>query len=691
MNALLTTAACAALAAGLAGAPAPAAAQQDDGARAVSPDEYFGTRARQARSQDQDEDAAQGAETTLPSEPLPVRRQDEAADAPNTTQSLNERSLRQIERERDARAAGERGSEDPAMEERLRRREAARRALAGQAATRADAAADTGSVTVSVSGIEEDGGEVFVALQDEQGFAGDGGAYTQVVPADGRRVTVTFNDVAPGDYAAAAFQDTDGDGAVTLERTGPTEPWGLSGDVSGAPRFEDAMFAVESGEEARADVSVDGQPQRQGAADQGAAARADGQARTAASRSDRPRADAADGMEPSDEVAVPGSTAAMDAERDATVTVTVTGLEGRGEVFVALQDEQGFAQDGGAYTQTAQPEGGEAEVVFEGVMPGRYAVAAFQDTDGDGEVTIGEAGPTEPWGFSGEGSGAPSFEAAALDVEGDAEAEVALRPGAEMSDDERADRMMGAGGADERDDLAGAGTDGPDMAMAGRPDTGLGDMDLGAAPAAEASGASALVYRRSASLSEDALTAKDYLGGEMVSADGDQLAKIEDVILNPEGRAQGVVLATGGLFGLGADHYAVNFDRVTPEREGGSLVLRSALTDADVERLRPFDYDAFKQDRQGLLLASQISGAKVAIGRSGDTAEAEDVVMRPDGSVEAVVLGFDGDRLAVPFGQVTVAADGALSVSGAPADMQALARYEGRPGEARRGGLLRRR
>jgi len=101
-------------------------------------------------------------------------------------------------------------------------------------------------VTVTVSGVEADAGEVFVALQTEQNFAQTGGEYTQVAEPQAGIVTVMFEDVEPGSYAVAAFQDTDGDGSLTLEEMGPTEPWGFSGNVdrTAMPEFADAAIEV---------------------------------------------------------------------------------------------------------------------------------------------------------------------------------------------------------------------------------------------------------------------------------------------------------------------------------------------------------------------------------------------------------------------------------------------------------------
>lgn len=106
-----------------------------------------------------------------------------------------------------------------------------------------------------------------------------------------------------------------------------------------------------------------------------------------------------------------------------TVTVRVQGLRHeRGKVFVALYDsKRSFAQKQGyaAGAIVAAKDGG-AVVVFSDVVPGRYAIAFFQDENGNQKLDTSLLGaPTEPFGFSKDAMGKfgpPSFDAAAIDV-----------------------------------------------------------------------------------------------------------------------------------------------------------------------------------------------------------------------------------------------------------------------------------
>ena len=71
-------------------------------------------------------------------------------------------------------------------------------------------------------------------------------------------------------------------------------------------------------------------------------------------------------------------------------------------------------------TRVVPASGGTASVTLTGLAPGRYAVAAFHDADGNGELTLWPIGlPKEAYGFSRDARGRfgpPAFDAAAFDL-----------------------------------------------------------------------------------------------------------------------------------------------------------------------------------------------------------------------------------------------------------------------------------
>ena len=120
----------------------------------------------------------------------------------------------------------------------------------------------------------------------------------------------------------------------------------------------------------------------------------------------------------------------------ADLEVRIEGLNSaRGDVRVALHrhmPEGDFPGDSGVVGAIMRPAAaGTLRVVFADVPPGAYAVAAFHDADGDGELAQNFLGmPTEGYGFSNGAvgfMGPPSFEDAAVSVaEGEAGVSVSV-------------------------------------------------------------------------------------------------------------------------------------------------------------------------------------------------------------------------------------------------------------------------
>ena len=104
----------------------------------------------------------------------------------------------------------------------------------------------------------------------------------------------------------------------------------------------------------------------------------------------------------------------------ATLVVEVEGLkDDRGKVHASLYaSEDGFpTKPEKALRQADAPiTGGRARLVFEGIPPGGYAVAAYHDENGDGKLDTGFLGiPTEGLASSNDARGfmgPPSFEKA---------------------------------------------------------------------------------------------------------------------------------------------------------------------------------------------------------------------------------------------------------------------------------------
>ncbi|RQO59433.1 hypothetical protein DBV14_07480 [Variovorax sp. KBW07] len=93
-------------------------------------------------------------------------------------------------------------------------------------------------------------------------------------------------------------------------------------------------------------------------------------------------------------------------------------------LYIALyNDAAGYAESKAFASQTAPMRDGKAKLVFAGLAPGRYALRAFADENGNGKLDTNLLGmPTERYGFSNDAKGnraPPTFEAATISVDAD--------------------------------------------------------------------------------------------------------------------------------------------------------------------------------------------------------------------------------------------------------------------------------
>ena len=115
----------------------------------------------------------------------------------------------------------------------------------------AAATAAAGDLTIEVSGITPDRGKVYIAVYDRPDTFPISGRQrvAQVLEANDHHLTVHFKDLPPGKYAAAAFQDFNGNGKLDKNFLGiPKEPYGFSQEEHasmGPPPFSSAAVTLD--------------------------------------------------------------------------------------------------------------------------------------------------------------------------------------------------------------------------------------------------------------------------------------------------------------------------------------------------------------------------------------------------------------------------------------------------------------
>ena len=103
-------------------------------------------------------------------------------------------------------------------------------------------------VTVTLTGVEARGGQVLAVLNTEATFM-RGADYTARAAGDAAgTVTLTFHDVAPGEYALMVMHDANGNGQFDMSPMGmPAEGFAFSSKgrpLMGMPTFQGLKFTV---------------------------------------------------------------------------------------------------------------------------------------------------------------------------------------------------------------------------------------------------------------------------------------------------------------------------------------------------------------------------------------------------------------------------------------------------------------
>jgi uncharacterized protein (DUF2141 family) len=109
----------------------------------------------------------------------------------------------------------------------------------------------TATLTITVRNISDAGGDLRLGVYDESNFAEKGGVpiARKVTHARGPKMTITFDDVAPGIYGAKVLQDLNRNGQFDMGLKG-IEPFGFSNDppiAAGLPPFDAVKFTVSQG------------------------------------------------------------------------------------------------------------------------------------------------------------------------------------------------------------------------------------------------------------------------------------------------------------------------------------------------------------------------------------------------------------------------------------------------------------
>ena len=103
------------------------------------------------------------------------------------------------------------------------------------------------TITVTIENVLSDGGTILAGLHTADTFMKGAGLTNATASAEKGEVTLTFENVTPGEYAIMVMHDANDNKRMDMEANGmPKESYGMTGNSMpmGPPTFADAQFEV---------------------------------------------------------------------------------------------------------------------------------------------------------------------------------------------------------------------------------------------------------------------------------------------------------------------------------------------------------------------------------------------------------------------------------------------------------------
>ncbi len=134
------------------------------------------------------------------------------------------------------------------------------------------------------------------------------------------------------------------------------------------------------------------------------------------------------------------------------------------------------------------------------------------------------------------------------------------------------------------------------------------------------------------------MSVKEILGEGIVGVGGERVARVDDILIGPDGKASHVVYLTGGVFGWGGAKGLIPFDQVSlTYKDHDEAYVSAAITEESASTAVEFKQEGFNDYR----LASEVIGAKadlVSTEGEDDDAVVNDLIVTAEGDIPFVVL-----------------------------------------------------
>lgn len=95
----------------------------------------------------------------------------------------------------------------------------------------------------------------------------------------------------------------------------------------------------------------------------------------------------------------------------------------------------------------------------------------------------------------------------------------------------------------------------------------------------------------------EALTADNVTGATVIGPDGEDIAAVDDILLNADGSIDAMIVDFGGFLGLGQKRVAVGMDNLEfAANESGDVIIYSDFTREELEAQPEYNEETYATD-----------------------------------------------------------------------------------------------
>ena len=180
------------------------------------------------------------------------------------------------------------------------------------------------------------------------------------------------------------------------------------------------------------------------------------------------------------------------------------------------------------------------------------------------------------------------------------------------------------------------------------------------------------------------MSAREVLGAPVTGANGERIARIDDLIVGSDNQIDQAILLSGGFFGLGGQKAVVDFDdlNITYDTDREPQVS-IAMTEESIDQVAEYE----QTEMNDWSLASELIGASGSLGNSDRDVTITDIIVSQDGEAEYLIAAdglfaaIGGDRRAIDFDRLNIAqGDGGVMIDVDPETYDSMTLFTYSPG-----------